>query len=449
MDHYDVIVIGAGLAGLQAATDLTSAGKKVIVLEARDRVGGRSMAGEISGQTIDHGGQWVGPGHHRLLSLAKTLGIKTYPQYTAGDSILSLDGKVSRCASDIPKLPLLSLAELALLERRWAREMAALPTDGHPWLAEKAEQWDAESIESWILKHVHTRHAREFARTVVRAVLCAESRQVSYLCFLEYLRQGKGLKSLTEIKGGAQQDKFVGGAWQIPKTMADNLPAEVLLETPVRAISQTESGVEVSGDTRTFSAEHVIVAVPPLLASRIQYSPILNSRRSALAERMPMGSVIKVHIAYKQPFWRQNGLSGSAFGNDRIFNVVFDQTLSDDGPGVLVGFIDGDHATTLSACTQDERKQRVITDLTHYFGDVAANPIDYTDQDWTQEEWSRGCYVAHTAPGILTSFGSALREPCGRIHWAGTETATEWVGYFEGALQSGTRAAKEVLDSLP
>lgn len=443
--EQDVIIVGAGLAGLKAALALQQAGIRVLVLEARDRVGGRSMPGEIAGQTIDLGGQWVGPRQTRLLDQASALGVNTMPQYTRGDSLLSLDGKLTSHRSDVPKMPFLSLLELGLLERRWAREMRSLPDTAEPWLAAKAGDWDSQTLEGWITRHVRTRGAREFARTITRAVLCAETRQVSYLCFLEYLRQGQGLNTLLGTEGGAQQDKFAGGAWQIPKRMADLLGDKVRLETPVRAVSQSDRGVTVFSDERQYTADRLIMAVPPVLAAKIQYNRPLPAKRSALLERMPMGSVIKIHVAYERPFWRHRGLSGAVVSNDRVFNVAFDQSMDDNGMGVLVGFIDADHAIAMSARDQASRRQQVITDLTHYFGEDAARPIDYVEQDWTTEPWSRGCYAAHTAPGVLTSFGDTLREPCGRIHWAGTETASEWTGYLEGALQSGSRAAEEIL----
>lgn len=441
---FDVIVVGAGFAGLKAALTLKLAGKRVRVLEARDRVGGRSMAGEICGQVIDLGGQWVGPEQHLLLAEARALGVATYPQYTRGASLLSRQGKVSSYHGDIPKLPVLSLLELGLLERRWQREMRSLPQDA-PWVAARAGEWDAESIESWLCKHVRSAGARDFARTLTRAVLCAEPRQVSYLCFLNYLRQGRGLDSLIGTEGGAQQDKFVGGAWQIAQRMAERLARDIVLEAPVLAVEQDDDGVTVIARGERHHARHLIMAVPPLLASRIHFNAALPSKRNALNERMPMGSVIKIHIAYERPFWRQRGLNGAVVSTDRHFNVVFDQSLSDDGLGVLVGFIDADHAIAVSALGDEARRQLVVNDLVHYFGPEAAQPLAIVEQDWTRETWSRGCYVAHTAPGVMTSFGDIIREPCGRIHWAGTETATEWTGYLDGALQSGLRAAEEVI----
>ncbi len=447
MKTTDVIVVGAGLAGLKAARLLRAAGKTVTVLEARDRVGGRSKPGVIAGQTVDFGGQWVGPQQKLLLAEAQEQGVETYPQYVAGSSLVSLDGRVKSYASDIPRLPLLSLLELGWIERQWRKHMQTLP-EGAPWQARHAADWDAQTLESWIRRNARTRAARDFARIVTRAVFCAEPRQLSYLYFLEYLRQGDGLEVLIGTQGGAQQDKFRGGAWQIPQRMAEPLGADLVLNAAVTRVVQDERGVEVSSTQGSFRAAYLIMAVPPVLASRVQFDSPLPARRDGLLQRMPMGSVIKVHVAYPTPFWRARGLNGSIAANDRAFNVVFDQTPEDGSVGLLVGFIDGDHAVAMSPWTPEQRQQQVTADLVHYFGSEAAQPLAYAEQDWTTEEWSRGCYVGHMGPGVMTTFGEVLREPCGRIHWAGTETATRWMGYLDGALQSGMRAADEVLARL-
>ncbi|OUC67002.1 flavin monoamine oxidase family protein [Acinetobacter seifertii] len=248
------------------------------------------------------------------------------------------------------------------------------------------------------------------------------------------------------IKGGAQQDKFLGGAWKISKLMAEPLKENILLNSPVVNIVQTKSHVEIFTENRGFVAKNVIVAIPSPLIPRINFQPSLPQNKLQLFNQMKMGSVIKVHFAFSYPFWRAQGLSGAAASTNHHLSVVFDQSPNDEKVGILVGLIEGNHAIELSKLDQETRKKKLIDDLIHYFGSAAANPIEYIEQDWIKEEWSQGGYAAHMPPNLMTKYGNEISTPTGLIHWAGTETATEWMGYLDGALQSGIRAAQEIID---
>jgi monoamine oxidase len=437
----DVIVVGAGMAGLKAARELVERGRSVTVLEADDRVGGRTKYGEIAGRAADFGGQWVGAGHSELLAEAGRLGVATFDQHTTGKSVTLLAGKLAEFTGDVPRMSPLALLELAALQARWDREMKTVPAEA-PWTAPKAREWDAQSLESWIVRNLRTAEARAFARLVPRGAWAAEAAQVSYLWFLDALRSGTGLNYLMSVKGGALEAKFKGGMNQIARRLADELGERVVLNAPARRIIQDADGVRVISDVAEYAARFVIVAVPPGPASRIVFEPHLPAARDGLAQRMPMGAIIKVAVAYAEPFWRTRGYSGQVATDDDVLGIVMDD-VQDDGPPVLLCFIEGSHALALSGAGKAARREKVIAALVRFFGPEAAEPLAYDDNDWMLEPWTHG-YVGTMPPGVMTRYGHALREPCGRIHWASSETSTEWAGYIEGALRSGIRAAHEV-----
>jgi monoamine oxidase len=300
------------------------------------------------------------------------------------------------------------------------------------------------TLETWKRRHLRSAGARLFLDVVTRAVLTSEPRDVSFLFLLSYLRWGGGLERLISIAEGAQQDRFVGGAQQISMRLAEKIAPHVILSTPVRAIEQNAHGVIVASDRGIYRAAYAIVAIPPLLAGRIEYTAPLPARRDQLTARMPMGSVIKYVAAYKRAFWQEAGFSGEAVSDTGITVTTFDDTSHDGAHPALVTFSDGQAARDWSPRTPDQRREAVLSEFVRFFGPQAARPVAFAEKDWNVEPWSGGCYVGVTAPGTLTAFGEALRAPCGHIHWAGTETATEWMGYMDGAIQSGDRAAEEV-----
>ncbi|HMT50543.1 MAG TPA: FAD-dependent oxidoreductase, partial [Dietzia sp.] len=286
------------------------------------------------------------------------------------------------------------------------------------------------------------RRGRAFFRRVTEAVFPAGPEDLSALGAGFYIGSAGGVDALIDTAGGAQQDRVVGGAQVIALQMARELGDRVVLDSPVTGIEWGDAGARVRSDRGTVSARRVVIAVPPPLASRIRYSPGLPGDRDQLVQRMPMGRVIKVNVVYAEPFWRTDGWSGQANSDSRPLGTVFDNTPHDGGPGVLVGFLEGRHADRGARMTAADRRALVLEDLAGYFGPRAREPIGFIERDWAEEEYSRGCYGAFATPGTLTRFGPHLRRPVGPLHWAGTETATRWAGYMDGAVESGQRAAR-------
>ncbi len=451
---FDVVVVGAGLAGLVAARDLLAAGRTVTVIEARDRVGGRIVNHTFAdGTAAEIGGQWVGPTQDRVMALAADVCAETFPTYDPGELITARGGKVIRHRSKTFGLPPGAVAELAVAQARLEKLARSVPLEA-PWAAPHADRLDSETFASWVRRNHRSPTARGFWALVSQAVFAAEPRDMSVLHVAFYLHSGGLLDRLLGTHRGAQQDRIVGGSVVLAERVGERLRAEggeeaLRLGCPVRAVLQEESGVVVRHDGGEVRARRAVVAVPPVLAGRISWSPTLPARHDQLLQKMPMGSVIKCLVVYERPFWRDVGLNGQAASLDDAVSVTFDNSPPGGVPGILVAFLEGDAAREAGWLPAPARERLVVASLTRFFGPQAATPLDYADLDWAAEEWTRGCYGAHLAPGTWTRFAPVLREPMGRVHWAGTETSAVWNGYMDGAVRSGERAATEILACDP
>ena len=448
-----VVVVGAGLAGLAAARSLVARGVAVTVLEARDRVGGRTEGMTLDdGTPLELGGQWIGEGHTRMHELLDELGLEAFRTWN-DDGVLVLDllGRRSTVAprkGAVPRVSPFVLADLAQGMLRFNR-LAARTDLERPWLTPGAESLDAQTWATWIRRNLRTRAGRAYFHVACEAVWAAQAGDVSLLHALFYTHSNEDLETLLAVDRGAQQDRVVGGSIRVAEAMATALGDRVRLGEPVRGIAQHEGGVRVTTRAgETYDADVAVVTLPPTLAGRLEHHPPLPSWRDQLTQRMPAGSVIKVFAVYPEPFWRRSGLNGQAASDVGPVKVVLDNSPPSGSPGVLVGFFEGKEARTWARRTESERRQAAVDCFVRYFGPEAAAPERYVERDWMAEEFTRGCYGAHFGPGVWTSYGEAWRAPVGRVHWAGAECAPRWNGYMEGAVRSGEAVADDVVAAL-
>ncbi len=455
----DVIVVGAGLSGLMAARKILKSDEtaSVVILEARDRVGGRMFAQEAGGERkgwIDLGGQWLGEEQTRIRALATEFDLEIFEQYTDGFDVIRYGGHryLDDSETAAPNAQDRKATE-DLLEALARTANLVVPDASQPWASPLAAEYDRLTIGQWI----DANSDNEYARFIVGNIVTFDQpggtpHEVGLL------------HSLFETSANppeGEPDKYYlrGASGQIPPLLAAQLGDEVIkLSSKVIAIHQASDGVTVTARTpqgyKDYEAKAVIVAMPPWLTGGISYSstvpgqPDLPARRLQLTQRMAMGTMAKVACVYDTPWWRTSGegLSGTSFSDNRLVGQTADSGLpGDEGPGVMISLVQGDMLLDWMGLAPERRKESLVQDLVEIFGEEARNPADYVEALWPQDQLTGGGYNAYLPPGGWTSYGSAVREPFGRISWAGTETATEWFGYFDGAATAGERAAEEIL----
>lgn len=444
----DVVVVGAGLAGLAAARRLDRAGTDVVVCEARERVGGRLVSEPIGdGHQLELGGQWVGPTQDRILALIAELGLDLFPTRTEGRNVIEVGGRLRRYRGTIPRLGPLVLLDLEQTRRRLGA-LARRVDPARPWAARGAERLDSLTLAAWLRRTARTRLARDLIALSCRTVWGAEPRDMSLLYALAYVRAGGSFDALLDVEGGAQQDRIVGGSQLIALSMAEELGDRLRLAAPARAIRWSSGGVELTGPWGGVRARRAVIAVPPGNLAQLDFDPPLPGPHAQLARRMPGGWLIKVAAVYEAPFWRAEGLSGEAVSLTGPLTVAFDNSPPAGSPGALTGFVGGADAPAYAALPASERRRVALAGFARLFGDRAHRAEQFFERDWAAEPWSLGGPVAIMGPGALTRFGQALREPAGPLHFAGTERASRWCGYMDGAVRSGEDAADALIQEL-
>ncbi len=455
LEPVDVVVVGAGLSGLVAARRLCGQGLRVRVLEAQDRVGGRLRTTiTSSGATVDLGGQWGGASHHRLAALVHELGLASFPSHYDGLGLFHWQGKACSApiANDLRQsflffepdaLPFdrIAIEAARLIKEEFDALVAQVPPLA-PWSMDAAERLDRQTIASWM--EVRTDHP--IAQLPLRwlALVGGSGGFDPAESSILHLAWTQAMAPQTE---NPESWLIHGGAGQVPQRLAEALGKSVLhLNQPVVAISQDANEVKVHGaDGRSHQAAVVIVAIPPPLRSGIRFEPDLPPEQRALLQRSPMGSMVKWLAVYRRPFWRERGQNGLALGDLPWLDLIADSSPPSGSPAVLAGFVAGPRAIRLGQLASTQRRTAVLADLEACWGPEAANPLDLIEQDWNQDSWSTGAFTTFLSPGAWTGFGKAWRQNHGQVLWAGTEMATHWPGYAEGAILAGEVAADQAL----
>ncbi|WP_332692563.1 flavin monoamine oxidase family protein [Halalkalibacter lacteus] len=440
----DIVIVGAGLAGLTAALELKKLNYSFVVLEARNRPGGRIHSTVTSDNvTIDLGAQWIGPHHKRMMRLIAEYGLQLIPTYRTGNTIYEMKGKRKKTKGKLPTLSPIAIADIMKMKRKIDKISRKVPFDT-PWTSKLAQQLDKITLAEFIKTNSHTKAGMSFSKLLIEEALCANLYEVSALDFLWCIRAAGSIDHLL-----AAEDYWIAeGAETLINRIAESLGETIHLNQPVLRVMYDEKTVTVYTEKESWQAKKVIVTTPPNLLTRICFDPPLPASRVQLSERAGLPSVIKMICVYDQPFWREGGLSGTAYSDQNPVKLTIDSSPLDGRRGVLTVLIGGDSARQIESLPLESKQVEIKKALVRLLGEKAAFPIEMFEKDWSAEEWTRGGYGTHFATGVISQFGASLNSPIGPIHWAGTETASEWRMYMEGAIQSAERVTVEVINAI-
>ncbi|XP_022707203.1 amine oxidase [flavin-containing]-like [Varroa jacobsoni] len=451
-----VIVVGGGLSGLSAARQLMKMGREFLVIEARDRVGGTIRSQEFKGFGImDYGGSYIGPNqtHIRRVIEELALGGLLYKVYDKDKDVYFVRGKRYVTEQKFrPKFANSTVEKDVLTFFSLFEKYAAEVPLEKPWEAPRAHEWDYQTVKQFIVENCKTNECRDLGTWYIQVNMACEPFEISLLYALWIARQSEGLEHLTAVTGGAQEMKLLGGMQKLPEAMAASLKWRVKLKCPVVSITHGSTAVHVvCEDGRNFMGSHAILAMSPHLMTKIHFRPSVGSHRIQLQQRMPMGSAWKVQLYYKETFWRSMGFSGAIeimSDQEDYVTSILDDSKPDCSCPSLTGFVVGDKARKFLNEKWETRRDNFVTTIAKAFNSTLAyNFTKYEEHNWMNDEYSGGCYSSLMPPGVLTTFKSVLSDPIGQIHYAGSDTATEWLGFMSGAIMAGERAAKEIIIS--
>lgn len=450
----DVVIVGAGAAGLTAATELVRAGRDVVVLEARDRVGGRLHTDVIDGAMLEVGGQWVSPDQDALIETLDELGLETYPRFREGVNIyIGPDGTVKKFEGDIFPVPPATEQEILTLIEKLDALVAEIDPE-QPWAHPRAKELDEISFAHWLETQTDDEEAREnIGMFIAGAMLTKPAHAFSALQALLMAASAGSFSNLVDADFILDR-RVVGGLQLVPIGLAERLGDRVRTGQPVRTVrwqadaAPGQAAVVAVTDELEVHAREIVLAVPPILVNRISYEPPLPRRQHQLHQHLSMGFVIKVHAVYETPFWREQGLSGTAFSPWELVHEAYDNSNHEDPRGTLVGFVADEAADGVFQLSAEERKARILESMSHYYGEQAKHPVVYYESDWGSEEWTRGAYAASFDMGGLARYGADLRTSVGPIRFACSDMAGKGYQHVDGAIRMGRLVASQILEEL-
>jgi monoamine oxidase len=435
--EVDVVIIGAGLAGLSAALELKKRKISFTVLESRERTGGRVFSFKTKEDvTIDMGAQWIDQNHHHIQKLLSQFDLEVVATNKKGKSVFFIDGK--RTVGKFPPLSIPGFVDVFQFTRKLNKLSSKIIADA-PWNSLYANEYDKKTMAQFLKDHMYTASGYQYYKFLLEEMLCTYLHEVSTLDVMWCIKTAGTVQNFRNAEAFWVKD----GVGVLVEKMAERIAESIHFETQVTAVNYHYNFAIVESHGKRWKAKRVIIAIPPNLQREIHFEPPLPSLRAQLLEQCEMPSVTKIVLVYSKPFWRELGLNGSVKSDNGPINETVDSSPEDGNRGVLTVLVTGEAARSLK-----NPNEEIPLALVPFLGERAANPLQIFVENWSEQAWTRGGYGIHFAPGVITNYGKVLLEPIECLHFAGTEKATKWRLFMEGAVHSGKQAAIEVTKYL-